>query len=470
MNLSNSSSRKALTIFSLVMINVIAVDSLRNLTAGAEYGFALIFFYILAAVLFFIPTLLITAELATAWPNTGGVYIWVREAFGSRAGFLTIWLQWIYNVIWYPTILAFIAGILAYLIMPGLVNNKIFMFCVVVSAFWLTTLVNCLHLKAANWVSGLGAIMGTIVPMLFIAGLGIVWIYLGKPSQIHFRASELFPNMIHVNNLAFFTNILFSLMGMEMCAVHAGDVQNPSRDYPRALLFSALIIISTLILSSLAITLVIPAKQLNLVSGLIEAFGIFFQAYHMSWFVPIIAAMIIVGSLAGTSAWILGPARGLLMASKDNKLPNFLTKENKSNMPIGILITQGVIVTFLCLIFLMMPSVNSSYWVLSNLTAQLALLFYILMFAAAIYLRYKYPNVKRIFKIPGGLWGISIVGGVGIFTCIGAIILGFFPPSQVAVGSVAKYEIMLIGGIIVCCAIPFLFSSKRYATVKNDVI
>src|SRR5206468_4008388 len=100
----NESSKKAslakpLSIFSLVMINVIAVDSLRNLTIGAEFGLALVFFYLLAAFLFFIPTVLITAELATGWPITGGSYVWVREAFGPRWGFLAIWLQWIYNVV-----------------------------------------------------------------------------------------------------------------------------------------------------------------------------------------------------------------------------------------------------------------------------------------------------------------------------------------------------------------------------------
>src|SRR5690348_3007813 len=109
----NRPSGKPLGVFALVMINVIAVDNLRSLTVGAEYGFALVFFYLLAAILFFIPTILVTAELATGWPNTGGVYVWVREAFGPRLGFLTIWMQWIYNVVWYPTVFTFMAGILA---------------------------------------------------------------------------------------------------------------------------------------------------------------------------------------------------------------------------------------------------------------------------------------------------------------------------------------------------------------------
>jgi putative glutamate/gamma-aminobutyrate antiporter len=457
----DSSKGKTLSVFTLVMINVIAIDNLRSLTAGAIYGFTLVFFYLVAALLFFIPTILVTAELATGWPNTGGVYIWVREAFGPRWGFLTIWLQWIYNVVWYPTIFAFIAGILAYLIHPSLVDNKFYMLGVILSAFWGTTLVNCFGLKISSWISVVGAIIGTIFPMVFIAILSFFWIYKGNPSQVHFSLKNFFPNFTHMQDVAFLTNILFGLMGMEMSAVHAGDVRNPQRDYPRALLFSAVIILTTLIFSCLAITMVIPSKQLNLVSGLIDAFGIFFNTYSLGWCIPIMAVLIIIGSLSGATAWILGPARGLLIAIDDTNLPQFLTKKNSKNMPVGILLVQGVIVTLICVVFLIMPTVNSSYWVLSNLTAQLALLFYILFFAAAIRLRYKHPQVERAYQIPGGLIGIGLVCGIGMMTCLGAIILGFFPPSQIAVGGIVKYETILILGMLVCCVLPFIFYSKK---------
>ncbi len=457
---THSGHGKPLGVFSLVMINVIAVDNLRSLTAGAEYGFALVFFYILAALLFFIPTILVAAELATGWPTTGGVYVWVREAFGTRWGFLTIWIQWIYNVVWYPTIFAFIAGIFAYLINPALANNKIFMLSVILSAYWGMTLLNCLGLKISHLMSTLGALIGTIFPMLLIAILGISWLYLGNPSQIHFTLHDFFPSLSNMHNLAFLTNVLFGLMGMEMSAVHAGDVKNPARDYPRALFYSTLIILATLIFSCLAITIVIPNKELNLVSGLIDAFGVFFKAYHMDWFIPIISILIILGSLGGAAVWIIGPARGLLVASHDGNLPKFFERRNKKNMPVGILLIQGIIVTVLCTVFLIMPSVNSSYWVLSNLTAQLGLLFYILMFSAAIRLRYKHAHIERAFKIPGGLPGIWIVGSIGIFTCISAVILGFLPPSQVSVGKIASYEAILIFGIIGCCLPPFLYTKK----------
>src|ERR1700731_126786 len=124
-------NKRILSVFSLAMINIIAVDNLRSLPIAAEYGFSLVFYYLLAGLLFFIPTALVAAELATGWPHSGGVYVWVREAFGKRIAFLTIWLQWIYNVIWYPTMMAFLAGMLAYLFDPELANNKYYMLTVI---------------------------------------------------------------------------------------------------------------------------------------------------------------------------------------------------------------------------------------------------------------------------------------------------------------------------------------------------
>jgi len=458
---------KQLGLFSLVMINVIAIDNLRSLTIGATFGFSMVFFYLLAAVLFFIPTILVSAELATGWPSTGGVYVWVREAFGKRMGFLTIWLQWIYNVVWYPTIFAFVAGIAAYLINPSLIESKTFMLTAILSLYWFMTFLNLKGIRVSSLVSIVGAILGTIIPMLLIAFLGFYWLYQGNFSNVEISFNSLIPKFNSYGELAFFTNIVFGLMGIEMSAVHAGDVKNPKKNYPKALFISAGIILVSLIASCLAITIVIPKDKVNLVSGLIEAFKIFFAAYDLLWLVPVIAGLIVLGSLSSAATWILGSARGLLVASKDINLPELITKQNKNNVPQGILIVQGLLVTLISCVFFLMPNVASSYWILSNLTAMLALIFYILMFVAAIRLRYKYSKVERSFKIPGGNFGIWFVCLTGIFTCVAVIILGLVPPEQIYVGSTIKYDSLLILGIVTCILIPFAFGTKLSTKLKT---
>lgn len=461
MEQENKKPRKVLSVFSLVMINVIAVDSLRTLPLSAEYGFSLVFFYIVAAIVFFVPVALVAAELATGWPKTGGLYVWVREAFGSRWGFFTIWLQWVYNIVWYPTILAFIAAALAYVFNPALATNKTYLLSTVLIVFWGATILNCFGMKVSSLVSTIGALLGTIIPMIFIIILGAVWIYSGRVSQIDFSWHSFFPDLSHISNLVFLSAVLFGLIGMEMSAVHAEEAKNPQRDYPRALLYSTIIIFASLVLASLAIAIVIPQKQLNLVSGLIEAFAMFFKAYHMQWMIPVISILIIIGGISGVSAWIIGPTKGLLVASRDANLMAVFQKVNKYGAPVPLLILQAVLFTILCSVFLLMPSINSSYWLLSDLTAQIALIVYIMMFASAIYLRYKYPNKTRAYKIPGGKFTMWLVAGIGSLTCLGAIILGFFPPSQISVGNIWFFEGFLVGGLIVLSVPAFFIHKKR---------
>jgi amino acid transporter len=442
-----STKGKVLSVFALMMINVIAVDSLRTLPISAVYGSSLIFYYLLAGLCFFLPTILVTAELATHWPNTGGVYVWVREAFGPRWGFLTIWLQWIYNVVWYPTILAFLAATLAQLINPALAANKIYTLSIILILFWGATWMNCLGIRFSSWVSIIGAVVGTIIPMLLIIGLGIIWLWQGHPSQLVFNSASLLPDLNNLSNLGFLTAVLFGLVGMEMSAVHAGDVKNPKKDYPRALLYAGIIIMLTLVGGSLAIALVIPAKQISLVSSLMEAFTIFFKAYHLSWMIPVIAGAMV-------STWVIGPTRGMWVAACEGNMPRYFAKLNKKNMPARILIMQGIIATLLCTVFLYMPSINAAYWILTALTAQLALIFYLFFFAAAIRLR---PHLR--------MW---IVAGTGMLFTTGVIILGFVPPPDLHITSVKIYESILIGGVIVFSLPPLLLRKYIRHTPQNS--
>ena len=108
------STKHKLGVFILAMLTFSVIASLRGLPSMAEYGLSSTFYYLLVAIVFFIPVSLISAELATGWPKKGGIYLWVKEAFGQRWGFFAIWLQWIQNVVWYPTVLAFAAGALAF--------------------------------------------------------------------------------------------------------------------------------------------------------------------------------------------------------------------------------------------------------------------------------------------------------------------------------------------------------------------
>lgn len=447
---------KVLTVSSLVMITVGSVDSIRNLPATALFGSSLIFFFLLGAIFFLIPTALVSAELASSYAKMGGVYVWVKRAFGGAAGFIAIWLQWIENVIWYPTILSFVAGTIGFLISPHLANNKYFLITVILCAFWGATLINWFGLKSSARFASFCTIAGLIVPMLLIIGLGVAWIILGKPLAINLSPAHLMPHMHNSDMWVALTGIILSFCGMEIATVHAGDVNDPQRSFPKAMLISTLIILVTLILGSLAIAIVLPTNTISLVAGLMEAFSAFFNAYHLHWILPLVAVLLVIGGLGSVSNWIIAPTRGLLVAAEDGLLPTYFQQVNKYNSPSRLLVAQAVIVTILCAIFLLMPSVNASYWLLTALAAQLYMFMYILMFAAAIYLRFKDRATARPYSIPGGNFGILLVAGAGILGCVVTVIVGFFPPAGINVGSVDRYDTLILVGLVIMCLPPLI--------------
>jgi amino acid transporter len=460
MLVSDRIKKRVLSVFSLVMINVIAIDSLRNLPSNAETGLSIAFFYLLAGVLFLLPCALITAELATHHPKTGGAYIWVREAFGVKWGFMAIWLQWIYNVVWYPTILSFIAVNIAYLFNPALANNKFYMISMILGMFSIATIVNIFGMKISALVSTASAIFGTLIPMVLIIVLGIFWVIGHKALAIQPTVSSFFPHINNIGNLAFLVVVIFSLMGLEMSAVHAEEVKNPERNYPRALYISSAIILLTLILASAAIAIVVPKNELNIISGLDQAYGTFLLAFHLKWLLPIMILLIILGSFGGMAAWVIGPTKGLVVAAHDGHAPKWLQQRNPEGAPVKILLLQWFIVLAICVMMIFVQYISASYWILSDLTAQLALLFYIIFFAAAIRLRYKTPVKKNAYRIPFGNVGIWVVGLTGILASFFALMLGFLPPDGVAITNIYVYEGILVVGILIF-ALPPLFIHQR---------
>lgn len=451
-------NKHALTVFTLTMITVGSVDSIRNLPATALFGSQLIAFFVLGAICFLIPTALVSAELASGWPKQGGVYVWVKEAFGQRAGFLAIWLQWIENVMWYPTILAFVAGTVGYLIHPNLATNPYFLWSVIVASFWCVTLINLRGMKSSAFFSNVCALSGLILPMGLIIGLGALWIAADNPIQIKFDLPSIVPHWHDHAMWVSLTAIMLSFCGIEIATVHANDVHDPQRAFPKALTYSVLIILGTLILGSLAIAVVLPQGDINLVAGMMQAFNAFFARYHLLWLMPVMAFMLVMGGLGGVNNWIIAPTKGLLVAAQDGNLPQFFQRENAAGAPTVLLIGQAILVTILSTLFLFMPSVNGSYWLLTALAAQLYMLMYLMMFLAAIKLRFKAPNQPRPFRIPGGMTGMLLVSGLGLIGVMTTLVVSFMPPDGIDVGGIVWYESTLTLGLMLMSVPPLLWS------------
>lgn len=465
--MSKAKTVGSLSVFSLTMITVGSVDSIRNLPATALFGSQLIFFFIFAAIFFLIPSALVSAELASTYPEQGGIYVWVKRAFGKRAGFLAIYLQWIENVIWYPTLLSFVAGTIGYLISPSLAENPYFLTSIIFCSFWGVTFLNLLGMETSAFFSSLCTLSGLLLPMTLIISLGVAWYWGGHDLQIRFNTESLLPHLSDKDAWISLTAIMMSFCGIEIATVHAGDVKNPQKAFPLALAYSVAIILITLILGSLAIAIVLPHKDISLVAGIMQAFHAFFSAYHLAWLMPLVALMLVMGGLGSVNNWIIAPTKGLLVAAEDGYMAPHLQKTNRHGAPTALLFYQAILVSLLCAVFLLLPTINSAYWFLTELAAQLYMIMYLMMFITAIVLRLRAPNRPAAFKIPGGILGLIFVCAIGIIGTIVTIIISFFPPSEAPIQSLSLYAKALLAGIFLLC-LPPLIGRDNHPIIKSQ--
>ncbi|MBQ8493733.1 MAG: amino acid permease [Alistipes sp.] len=456
----------------LAVMNITAVVSLRGLATEAVYGPASAFYYLFAAVVFLIPTAMIAAELATMFSTKqGGVFRWVGEAFGARVGFLAIWLQWIQSTIWYPTVLTFGAVSIAFIgdntaADATLASNRLFTLIVVLAIYWVATFIS---LKGLGWVGKIskwGGIIGTIIPAALLIVLAIVYLLKGGHNNLNMHQS-FFPDLTHLDNIVLASSIFLFYAGMEMMGIHVMDVDNPKRNYPRAIIIGSLATVLIFILGTFSLGIVVPAKDISLTQTLLIGFDRYFSFLGIPWLGSIVAIALVFGVLACVLTWVSGPSKGIFAVGRAGYLPPFFQRENSAGVQRNILLVQGAIVTLLGLLFVVMPSVQSFYQILSQLTVLLYLIMYMLMFAAAIALRYKLPDAERPFRLGkrgnGLIW---LLGGLGFLGSLLAFVLSFIPPSQIAVGSNVVWFAVLIIGAIIFVGIPFIIYAKRKPSWK----
>jgi glutamate:GABA antiporter len=263
--------------------------------------------------------------------------------------------------------------------------------------------------------------------------------------------------------------IVLSLTGVELTSVHAAEVRDPKRDYPRSLLISTIFILLILSLGSLSIAVIVPPQHINLIEGMMTAFSRFFQAYQLPWMIPVIAVCLICGAIAAINNWIIGPTKGLLTAANDGFFPAFLRKKNKHGAPVALLIAQGIIVSILSFVFLFLPTVNQSYWLFTVLTTATYMIMYILVFLSFIRLRFSKPHHPRPYKVPGGKVGMWIVCALGLLSSSFTLAISFIPPNTIYEGNAWQYILLFTSGLVLVCIPPLLLQPSKNVSKSENV-
>lgn len=443
--------KPSLNVFLLTLINIATILSIENWSFLAEYEFSSLFFLILTAFAFFIPVSLVSAELASAWPERGGVFIWVRKAFGERLGFFAVLLIWISNLVWFPTILSYFSVTFSYAFEAWNLHPLWLHFLSIGLISSSVILSHKFGIRFMGRLSAIALLFGTLLPGILIILGGAYWLFSGQTLQIECSWNTLWPSFSRMDELVFLTGVLISFSGIEMNAIHAREVDQPHRNYPRAIFFSGMVIFLFSLLGTFSISIAVPREKIELVSATMETLYHYLNFFGIGWFHPILALSIGLGGIGGMTVWIAGSNQGLLTALQEGDFgfKSFVRKDKDySYRLMGV---QALLALALSMIGLVMPDMNGFYWILTALSSQLYLFMYILMFGAAIVLRLQKPDSHRPYKVPGGTRGMVLIAGAGLISSLFGLGISFFPPSQIETGNVFVYEsfFLLIWGLLI---------------------
>jgi len=446
----------------ICFMTVACVASIRNTPSMAVYGWSCIFLYLLPAIVFLIPTALVAAELASGWE--GGIFRWVSEGIGPRAGFLAIWTQYAMTLTYYPSLLASVASTLAFVVNPDLASSGIYTGIIILVFYWIATLISLRGLSASAILSSGGMVIGTLIPGITLVVLGIIYVLGGGTNYA--AGTSFLPEFTGIASFVLIVNNFLSYAGMEVNAVHVNHMENPSKDFPKAMFVASGMAVAIFVLPALAISFVLPAESISLTAGVMQAFQQFFEYFGIGFLTPVFAIMLVCAMLGGMMGWLAGPSRGLLMVGREKGyLPPVLQKTNKNGIQINILVAQGIIVSIVALLFAFIPSVSSSFWILSAMTTQIYLIMYVLMFIAVVRLRRSQPDRVRGYRVPA----LMVMAGVGLISSVLVFFIGLVPPSQFGSSNPGLYALMLLSGtLILGLGIPALFLWRRKPSWKIE--
>ncbi|HET9283075.1 MAG TPA: APC family permease [Candidatus Angelobacter sp.] len=425
-----SQLRRAMGFWDVLLFNIAAVLGPRWIAAAAHNGTSSISLWVLAAVLFFLPTALIIIELSTRYPAEGGLYVWSKEAFGDFHGFVAGWAYWIYTFFYFPGLLTASVAMSVYIGGPKwghLASSPSYLLWASIGLLAVAVVLNLVGLDIGKWLQNAGGV-STYVPLLML--VGIAW-YIGAQhgSITHFSWKSSFP-VWNWDTVNFWSNIAFAFTGMELVCAMSEEVREPRKTFPRAIYASTVLIALIYVIATVALLALQSPDKTDVRNGVFQGISGSSAVLGIAWFGVIAAILVTVGNAGGVGATVAGVARVPFVAGIDHYLPSFFGKIHpRWKTPyISILIQAGISAAIL--VFSQInATVIGAYQFLVDMSVILYFIPFLYMYAAAIKLSYR-PDRKEggAVLVPGGRAGIWIAGSLAFLITLGSMALAMIPP------------------------------------------
>ncbi len=442
--------KRKIGLWDLVFMNVSAIFGIRWIAKSTADSFGLglgaIPIWVLFSFIFFVPSALICAELASTYQKDGGLYEWVKEAYGEKWGFMVSWLNWTAKIFWYSSFLTFFSVNISFALgQPHLASDKNFVLLLSLATFCILSFISTKGMTFGKFFTNIGALGSTIPSALLIVTAFISIVILKNPSSSTYTISTMMPKL-NMDSMAAISSVMFALSGAEITANFITDVKDPKKNFPKAIILSAAIVASLYVLGSIAITSILSTDKITASRGILESLSAVTSTLGIGpWFIQLIAFSIGLSVIGTIIIYIASPVKMLFGSVKKGVFPEALSRVNKHNIPVHAVSLQAIIVTIILLGTNLLPSVDAIYNILITMTALTALFPYVLLFLSYSKLRKKYPNEKRPYEmIKNNKIAIAISNTVLAVTILG-ILLSAAPVMKTFQDNLI-YEFEMIGG------------------------
>ena len=378
-------SIKKIGLWDLVFMDVSALFGIRWIAKSTASSFGLglgaIPSWVLFSFIFFVPCALICAELASTYPRDGGLFEWVKEAYGEKFGFLVSWLNWTSKIFWYTSFLTFLTINVSFAInMPELSENKTFVLIMSLAVFWILSFISTKGMTFGKIFTNLGALGSTVPAVLLILMAFGAAIFFDRPSASVYTVETMTP-VLNWDSLGAISSVMFAFAGSELTANFVTEMENPKRDFPRAIFIAAAVVAGIYMLGSVAITMIMPTDQITASQGILVSLAAISAWFGIgSWFIQLVALGITFSMVGAIILYIASPVKMLFGSVKNGIFPESMTRTNSRNIPERAVYLQAILVTVIILAFQFIPSVDAIYNVLVTMTALTALFPYVLLF------------------------------------------------------------------------------------------
>ena len=402
-------AKRKLRLFDAILAAVCVVLTIDAVAPAAAIGNSQYFWWILLLLGFFVPYGLVNAELGTTYEDQGGLCDWVKRAFGIRTGSRAAFYYWINFPIWITSTLVMFTQV--FTATTGIAVPPLAGLAVQLGIVWLVVLLSNYHISESKWMVNIGALLKAGL-ILVLGGLGV---YAAVTRGVANPADSFADFLPSAAGLPFISIIIFNFIGFEVVTTYAGDMQDPKKELPRAIIWGGLLITAFYLFATFGIGAAIPTDELSKASGFIDSLRILAGASGGP-LILICGFLFLFTLITNMLTWSLGVNYVTQHAAQYGTLPRFLaSKSKKEGMPLGANITNGTVISVLLAAAAILEATGGGtdvFWMFFALNVDLLLACYLFLFPSFWQLRRVDPDRERPYRVKGGKARIFLVAAV----------------------------------------------------------